>query len=202
MQAFYEQIKPRIGDTKLEAIAGQIPLRLEQQSASEAQQALLAGLRDKAKVEIAIEPPRVDVAADGPSKGPAGAPVTIVEFSDYQCPYCKRAEATMVQLLQEYPQQVRLVYRHFPLAGHAEARPAAEAAACADEQGKFWDYHRVVFGSSPKLDDATLRKLAEKTKLDLAAYDACVKEKRHAAKVQGDFEAGQEAGVSARRRSS
>jgi protein-disulfide isomerase len=196
VQAFYDQIKARIGDTKLEAISGQIRARLEQQAHAEAQQALIAGLREKAKVEVALEPPRIDVAADGPSKGPADAPVTIVEFSDYQCPYCKRAEATLAQLLQKYPEQVRLVYRHFPLAGHAEARPAAEAAACADEQGKFWDYHRVVFGSSPKLDDATLRKLAETVKLDLAAFDACYKEKRHAAKIQGDFEAGQEAGVS------
>lgn len=196
VQTFYDQIKARLGNTKLEAVAGQIRARLDQQRRAETQQAFLASLREKGDVHVDLEPPRIAVVADGPSRGPAGAPVTIVEFSDYQCPYCKRAEATLVQVVQKYPEQVRLVYRHFPLDGHADARPAAEAAACADEQGRFWEYHRVLFGSSPKLDKETLRKLAETSKLDVAAFDACVAEKRHAAKVQGDLEAGHEAGVS------
>jgi protein-disulfide isomerase len=150
VQAFYDQIKARLGDTELEA----------------------------------------------PSRGPAGAPVTIVEFSDYQCPFCKRAEPTVEQLLKRYPEQVRVVYRHFPLDGHADARPAAEAAACAHDQGKFWEYHALVFQSSPKLSKETLRELAGKAALDVAAFDACLAEGRHQATVQTDLEAGREAGVS------
>lgn len=196
VQAFYDQIKARIGDTKLEAVAPQIRARIEQQRHAEAQQAFMTGLREKADVKVELEPPRITVAADGPSRGPATAPVTIVEFSDYQCPYCKRAETTLAQLVLKYPDQVRLVYRDFPLDGHPEARPAALAAACANDQGKFWDYHRLLFGSSPKLDKDTLRKLAETAKLDLKAFDACVADGRHAAKIQADVEAGHEAGVS------
>lgn len=196
VQAFYDQIKARLGDTKLEAVADQIRMRLEQQRHAEAQQAFVQGLREKAEVHVDIEPPRIAVAAEGPSRGPGGAPVTIVEFSDYQCPFCKRAEPTVEQLLKRYPEQVRVVYRHFPLDGHAEARPAAEAAACAEDQGKFWEYHKLVFQNSPKLAKEDLRELAGKAALDVAAFDACVAEGRHKAKVQADLEAGREAGVS------
>jgi protein-disulfide isomerase len=196
VQAFYDQIKARLGDTKLEAVEGQIRMRLEQQRHAEAQQAFIEGLREKSAVHVDIEPPRIAVAADGPSRGPEGAPVTIVEFSDYQCPYCKRAEPTLDQVLKRYPEQVRLVYRHFPLDGHEQARPAAEAAACAGDQGKFWEYHALVFQSSPQLAAENLRELAEKAKLDVAAFDACVAAKTHAAKVEADLDAGREAGVS------
>lgn len=195
VQAFYDQIKSRLGDTPLEAVESQIRARLEHQRRAEAQHAFVASLREKADVQVDLEPPRIDVAADGPSRGPADAPVTIIEFSDYQCPFCKRAEPTLVQLLKRYPEQVRLVYRHFPLAGHEQARPAAEAAACAEDQGKFWEYHDLLFESSPDLDADALRELAERAKLDLAAFDACVAAGTHADKVQADFEAGQEAGV-------
>lgn len=195
VQSFYDQIKSRLGDTPLEAVEPQIRARLEHQRRAEAQAAFVASLREKAEVHVDLEPPRIEVAADGPSRGPAGAPVTIIEFSDYQCPYCKRAEPTLAQVLQRYPEQVRLVYRHFPLAGHEQARPAAEAAACAADQGKFWEYHALVFESSPDLDADKLRALAEQAKLDVAAFDACVAAGTHADKVQADFEAGQEAGV-------
>jgi protein-disulfide isomerase len=195
VQAFYDQIKARLGDTKLEAVEGQIRGRLEQQRQAEARQAFVADLRAKAAVQVELEPPRIAVATQGPSRGPADAKVTIVEFSDYQCPYCKRAEPTLDQLLKRYPEQVRLVYRHFPLDGHPEARPAAEAAACAGDQGKFWEYHALVFQSSPQLGQEKLRELAGKAKLDVAAFDACLAAGTHKNTVEGDLEAGREAGV-------
>src|SRR5690606_11545460 len=81
-------------------------------------------------------PPRSEVAGEGPPRGPPDAPITLVEFSDYQCPYCKSAEKIVAEVLDRYPTQVRLVYRHFPLDNiHPQARGAAEAAACAEEQG-------------------------------------------------------------------
>jgi protein-disulfide isomerase len=197
IQRFYDQIKARLGDTKLEAIADQIRQRLEGQRQAETRHAFVAGLREKAKVSVLIEPPRIQVAAEGPSLGPAGAPVTIVEFSDYQCPFCKKAEPTVHEVAKRYPEQVRIVYRHFPLDNiHPEARPAAEAAACAEDQGKFWEFHALVFESSPKLGKDALRGLAERAKLDVAAFDACVAERRHRARVDADVEAGREAGVS------
>jgi protein-disulfide isomerase len=197
IQAFYDQIKARLGDTQLEAVADQIRQRLQGQRQAEARQAFVGGLREKAKVSVLIEPPRIEVAADGPSLGPATAPVTIVEFSDYQCPFCKRAEPTVHEVAKRFPEQVRIVFRHFPLDNiHAEARGAAEAAACAEDQGKFWEFHALVFESSPKLAKDDLRKLAEQVKLDLAAFDACVAERRHRARIDADVEAGRAAGVS------
>jgi protein-disulfide isomerase len=197
IQAFYERVKSRLGETKLEVVADQIRQRLEGQRRAEARQAFVKGLRDAAKVSVALEPPRIPVVAEGPSRGPETAPVTIVEFSDYQCPFCKRAEPTVHQIAQRYPEKVRIVYRHFPLDNiHPQARGASEAAACAEEQGKFWEYHARVFESSPKLEKEALRQAAEKAKLDLAAYDQCVAERRHQARVEKDLEAGRAAGVS------
>jgi protein-disulfide isomerase len=196
VKELFDRFKDRLGDTKFEDIAPQIRQRLEQQRQAETRTVFVAGLREKSKVEVVLEPPRLTVAADGPSLGPPSAPITIVEFSDYQCPFCKRAEGSVKQVLAKYPEQVRLVYRHFPLDGHKDARPAAEAAACVDEQGKFWDYHKLLFESSPTLDAKKLRQLAEQSKADLTVYDACIAEGRTKAKVQADLEAGHEVGVS------
>ncbi len=197
VQAFYDRIKARLGETKLEAVADRIRQTLEGQRHAEARQAFVKGLREAAKVTVLLEPPRIPVAAEGPSRGPQDAAVTIVEFSDYQCPFCKRAEPTVEQIAQRYPAQVRIVYRHFPLDNiHPEARGASEAAACAEDQGKFWEYHAQVFESSPKLEKGALRQAAEKVKLDLASFDQCVGERRHQAKVEKDLEAGRAAGVS------
>jgi protein-disulfide isomerase len=196
VKELFDRFKDRLGDTKFEDVAPQIRERLTEQRKAETRTVFVASLREKGNVAILLEPPRIPVTADGPTIGPADAAVTIVEFSDYQCPYCKRAEGSLKQVLAKYPTQVRLVYRHFPLDGHKDAAPAAEAAACADEQGKFWDYHNLVFESSPKLDTKTLRELAEKSKLDLGAFDACVASGKHKAKVAGDLEAGRAAGVS------
>jgi protein-disulfide isomerase len=196
IQAFYERLKPRLGETKLEAIADQIRQRLEGQRHAEARQAFVKGLRDKAQVSVLLEPPRIAVAAEGPSRGPAGAPVTVVEFSDYQCPFCKRAEPTVEEIARRYPEQVRIVFRHFPLDNiHPLARGASEAAACADDQGRFWEFHTELFAISPKLEKDALRKTAEKAKLDLAAFDQCVGERRHQARIEADVAAGREAGV-------
>ena len=145
-----------------------------------------------------IEPPRIDVAAEGPSLGPAGAPVTIIEFSDYQCPFCKRAEPTVREIAKRYPEQVRLVFRHFPLDNiHPEARSAAEAATCAEDQGKFWEFHELLFDelSEPR-EGRSCASSPGQAKLDLAAFDACVAERRHRARVDADVAAGREAGVS------
>jgi protein-disulfide isomerase len=197
VQAFYDSVKPRLGDTKLEAVADQIRARLEAQRLQETHRALVEGLREQAKIEVKLEPPRIEVAAEGPSRGPAGAPVTIVEFSDYQCPFCKRAEPTVVEVMKRYPEQVRLVFRHFPLDSiHPLARKAAEAAACAEEQGKFWEYHTLLFGKSPQLDAATLKTLAEEAKLDVPGFEACVASGKHKERIERDAEAGKAANVS------
>ena len=197
VQKLFDQFKNRLGpDAKVETYADQIRARLEAQAQAKARADFVASLREKANVVVALEPPRVKVAATGPSLGPENAPVTIVEFSDYECPFCKRAHPTLKKVLEKYPQQVRFVYRNFPLEMHKNARPAAEAALCAEEQGKFWAYHDLVFESTEPLSAETLRKLAEKAGLDLAKFDPCVKEQRFRAKIDADVADGREAKVS------
>src|SRR5690606_39157459 len=113
-----------------------------------------------------------------------------------QCPYCKSAEKVVAEVLERYPTQVRLGFRHFPLDNiHPQARGAAEAAACAAEQGRFWEYHAVLFENSPKLAVTDLRSYANRVELDRPAFDACVAEKRHAAQIEADVEMGQQIGV-------
>src|SRR5690606_33679731 len=161
-----------------------------------AMEEFLGGLRASAGFESLLEPPRFEITGEGPTRGPADAPITLVEFSDYQCPYCKSAEKVVAEVLERYPTQVRLVFRHFPLVNiHPQARGAAEAAACAAEQGKFWEYHAVLFENSPKLAVTDLRSYANRVELDRPAFDACVAEERHAAQIEADVEMGQQSGV-------
>jgi protein-disulfide isomerase len=148
---------------------------------------------------VLLDPPRqeVAVAANDPVKGPANAPITIIEFSDYQCPFCRRAEPTVQQVLAEYEGKVRFVFRHFPLDRiHPQARGASEAAACAAEQGKFWEYHAELFAEGVQLDRAGLDAAAAKTGLDAAAFKDCVDTRKTQALVEADLKAGEAAGVS------
>lgn len=193
VSAFFEQNKERMrpGET-LESVGPRIRAFLEQNKQGEA----IEGLLTAADVAMKLAPPRIEVEATGPSRGPADAPVTIVEFSDYQCPFCSRAEPTVAALLERYPTQVRFVYRHFPLDSiHPQARPAAIASVCADEQGKFWEYHAKIFASQRDLASETLARFADELALDRAKFDACVAAPAAAAKVEADAEAGVAAGA-------
>ncbi len=142
------------------------------------------------------EPPKVAVDATGPSKGPADAPITIVEFSDFECPYCVRAAATVKQVLEAYPGKIRLVYRDFPLPMHAKAPKAAEAAHCAADQGKYWEMHDKLFDNAQKLEVADLKAHARAVGLDGGKFDQCLDSSEKAKVVASHKKAGEEAGVS------
>jgi protein-disulfide isomerase len=157
-------------------------------------------LRAEAKVEILLPPylpPKVEVAATGPSKGPADAAVTVVEFSDFQCPYCARAESTVRDLmeLEKYKGKIKLVYRDYPLPSHALAPKAAEAAHCAGDQGKYWEMHGKLFAGSPKLEVTDLKGYAKEIGVDLAKFEKCLSSGEKAKLVQEGQKAGEEAGV-------
>jgi protein-disulfide isomerase len=195
IQKVYEANKAQLGNATLDQVKDRIVQYLQGQQEGELQEKLLAQLREKYKVTIALKPPKVEVADGGaPSKGPANAPVTIIEFSDYECPFCKRAEPTVEQVVAAYPDKVRLVYRHYPLPFHKAARPAAEAAACANAQGKFWEYHDKIF-EAPALDDATFKKIAGEVGLDQAKFDSCLANKEQAAAVDKDIADASAVGV-------
>lgn len=132
-------------------------------------------------------------------KGDPNAPVTIVEFSDFQCPFCSRwYEQTLPSLLENYIDEgkVKLVYRDFPLSFHPEAGPAAEAAECAGEQGKFWAFHDLIFENQGLLSNAQYKTWAADLGLNTGQFDDCLDTGKYSAEVQADFAAGSAAGVS------
>ncbi len=156
-------------------------------------------LKKEQGVEILLapyEPPKVAVAANGPAKGPEQAPVTIVEFSDYECPFCVRAEPTVKEVLAAYPGKVRLVHRDYPLPMHPKAPKAAEAAHCAGDQGKYWEMHDKLFEANGKLEIPDLKSYARAVGLDGPKFDACLDSGEKAKVVEMHRKAGEEAGVS------
>jgi protein-disulfide isomerase len=172
---------------------------VQQQKAQAAAQAYYDQLKTEAKVEIllpAYRPPRQQVEATGPSRGPAAAPITIVEFSDFECPYCGRAEETVSEVLRVYGDKVRLVYRDLPLPNHRYAPKAAEAAHCAGDQGKYWEMHAKLFANQRNLDVPALKGYAKDLKLDQAKFDKCLDSGQFAALVAANTKAGNEAGIS------
>jgi protein-disulfide isomerase len=159
---------------------------------------MLEGLKQTHHVNVALEPPelpRIEVEAKGPARGPAGAPVTIVEFSDFQCPYCGREVPVIDRLMKEYDGKVRLVFRHFPLDFHPFAEKAAEAAVCAAEQGKFWELHDKMFSNQQKLAVDDLKGYAKSVGVDAAKFDKCLDSGEKKPQIDADQKAGTEAGV-------
>jgi len=143
---------------------------------------------------IVVENVSVD---DDPAWGPEDATVTIVEFSDFQCPYCSRfAVETYPQIKQQYGDKVRFVFRDFPLTQiHENAQKASEAAQCANEQGKFWEYHDKLFASQAALDAASLKSYASELGLDSATFDQCLDTGKYTDEVQKDLQEGAGYGV-------
>ncbi len=173
---------------------------LRGQKVNDQRQAYVQGLRNQGKVTVLLEEPagaRVAMNSDrGFARGPKDAPVTIVEFSDFQCPYCKNATATVKQVLDKYPTQVRLIFRDFPLVSlHPQAPKAHEAARCAADQNKFWEYHDVLFERSPRLSEQDLKQYALDLKLDGAAFAQCLDSGKHAAEVDKDTQEGMSLGL-------
>jgi len=134
---------------------------------------------------------------DDPALGPEDAPITIVEFSDYQCPYCKQwHDQVFERLLTNYPGQIRFVYRDYPLPGHAEALPAAEAANCAGEQGAYWLFHSALFSGKYTLSSGAYQQYALELGLDVEAFNECLNSHRYRDEVLADYQYGNDLGVS------
>jgi protein-disulfide isomerase len=195
VDAFYQENQGRIRQPK-EQVAPQIQQYLASQRHEQVMGDLMDGLEKKHKVAILLEPPRREVEAVGPAKGPASAPITIVEFSDFECPFCSRVVPTLDKVTEEYGDNVRLVFRQFPLDMHPNARKAAEAALCANEQGKFWEMHDLMFEEQRKLQVADLKAKAEVLELDAEKFNQCLDSGEFADEVAADMQAGARAGVS------
>ena len=199
INAFVQANRARLpGDPS--ALMPQIRQYLVEQRAGMRREAFLDELRGKSKVEVLLKAPAVFRApidlAGTPSRGPQDARVTIVEFSDFHCPFCKRVQPTLTQLLARYPKDVRLVYKHMPLDQlHPQARRAAEASWCAQQQGKFWEYHDLLYAGGPDGSDATLAAVATRAGLDAAAYQQCMASGKAAEEVEKHVQEGAKFGV-------
>lgn len=182
------------------AVRQNIRAYLQQQKVAARREHFVQSLRAQARVVVHLQPPpviRVDVSIAGaPVRGAAEAPVTLVEFSDFHCPFCKRVQPTLMQLLERYPGKVRLVYRDFLIDSlHPQARRAAEAARCAHDQGKFWDYHDLLYAEAPRASPEDLGRYAAQVGLEPPTFERCLSGGAHRTTVQRDLDEGIRLGV-------
>jgi len=159
---------------------------------------VIAELRkmEEQNAPLSAEKAARQAAGEGPSFGPADAKVAIVEYSDFECPYCTKAAAAVTQLKERYGTVVRVVFRHYPLPMHRNAMLAAEASLAAHAQGKFWPYHDLLFENSRTLDRKSLESYAKQVGLDMGAFKKALDDHRYADQVKADMKLGAEIGVS------
>lgn len=198
MKQFYESNKDRAQGRTFEQLQGPIRDFLNGQRQAQAKAQLIDDLTKKTSaLNVLLDPPRhvIELAAHDPTLGPETAPITIVEFSDYQCPFCARVVPTLKAVKKTYGDKVRIVFKDFPLPNHPQAPKASEAAHCAGEQGKYWDMHDLMFENQATLDVPALKQHAATLKLDAAVFDQCVDSGKHAASIAEDMKLGEQMGV-------
>jgi protein-disulfide isomerase len=199
VEAFYQANETRLKGNNAK-LREQIRAHLQQEKLEAQRGAFVQSLRSQANVVVHLKPPpplRVQIAADGSLfRGPETAPVAIVEFTDFHCPFCKSVQPTLAQLRSRYGEKVRLVHRDFPIDQlHPNARKAHEAARCANEQGKFWTYHDALYANAPKAGPADLKAYARDGGLDVSAFEHCLTNGKYQAAVQKDVDEGARLGV-------
>lgn len=150
-----------------------------------------AGVVQELSLEFAVP---IDTSG-APFMGRADAPVEIVEFSDFECPYCSRVKPLTDKIMESYPDQVKLVFKHFPLSFHKQAKPAALASMAAQKQGKFWEFHDLLFANQKSLSPERIRAIARELDLDMARFDRDLKDPEQARGLEKDMQDGQKAGV-------
>ncbi len=184
LRVFYEGV-----DTteSFEAVRDRILLTIRERRKQKAKDAYLKQLRAEAKTVVRLSQPRTPaVLNDTPVSGALDAPVVLMEFADYECPFCQQVQPVIDQLRKEYPGKITLAWKDAPLPMHPNAQKAAEAAHCAGAQGKFWEFHALLF-SSKQFDVAGLRKSAETLKLDPAAFSKCLESSEQARIVKSQL---------------
>lgn len=199
VEQYYQANKTRFQGDAAE-LRPHVRSELQDQKLAAQRKAFVESLRFQAQVVVNLKAPpiaRVDVSSNGGIvAGQEAAPVTIVEFQDFHCPFCKRVQPTLAQIKARYGDKVKVVHRDLPLDRlHPQARKAHEAARCANDQGKFWPYHDLLYANSPA-KPANFRQYAEEAGLDLAEFDKCVTSDTHKVAVQKDVDEAKRVGVS------
>jgi protein-disulfide isomerase len=197
--AFYQGNISQMQGRSVDVMAPAIRRYLTEQQEAVARQALLKELRSAGPaVRVLFDVPRhqVELAATDPSDGAASAPVTLVEFSDFQCPFCQSVAPTLKRVKQTYGDKVRIVWKDFPLTQiHPQAFKASEAAHCAGDQGKYWQYHDQLFGNQQALQMNDLKQYAADLGLDAAAFNACLDTSKYGERVRDGVAQGTTLGV-------
>lgn len=199
IENFYQANKAQIQGEQAQ-VREQIRAHLQNQKLGTKRDEFLKSLRSQAKVVVNLKPPpiqRVEVSVQGaPVKGGNKAPVTIVEFSDFHCPFCKQVVSTLAKLESQYGEKIKLVFRDFPIEGlHPGANKAHEAARCANEQGKFWPYHDKLFAGPANSSPELFSRFAKEVGLEPVAFETCLSSGKHQAAIQKDIEEGKRLGV-------
>jgi len=197
VSAWYAENRARVGGRALAQVRAQIVQYLTAQKREEAQAALQQRLNEQYGVEVFLKKFRLAFDdAHAPVSGPDDAPVTLVEFSDFECPYCGGFFPTLQQIKANYADRVRVVYRQFPLTNlHPNAFKAAEASMCADAQGHFWELHDLMFQEQNRLSVRDLKEKAGRLGLDQEEFDQCLDSGRFVELIQQDFAEGKRVGV-------
>jgi predicted DsbA family dithiol-disulfide isomerase len=197
VDAFYEANKAQIPGVKAQVLP-QVRQYMIDASRRRYRTMLVENLRRSHRVVTYLDPLRTEIATAGyPARGPANAPVTIVEFADFECPYCGGLYPTLKQVESNYNGKVRLIYRQFPLVNsHPHAQKAAEASLCAQEQGRFWEFYDSLFSRQHELEVPQLKARAATLKMDQAAFDSCLDSGRQAAPIKKDQDDARKSGVS------
>ena len=197
VQAYYDKMKSRMGGKPFDEVKVDIEKMLAGQKAAERKDQYLSELATKYEVKMLLDPPRATITLrpTAPVMGPADAPITIVEWSDYECPFCKRAFPTVEQVLAEYKDKVRYIHLDYPLPFHQKAMPASNAVHCAGDQGKFWEYNNNLYSAPGDLGAADLTKRAADLGLEPTAFEACMTSKKHESLIKSNYADGAALGV-------
>ena len=178
-----------------EAVRDKILEAIRTRRVAKARNAYLQKLRDQAKVSFLIPPVRATIPMkDTPLRGSPDAPVVVVEFADYECQFCQQIEPTLDKVLADYKGKVAFAFKDFPLPMHAHAQKAAEAAHCAQDQGKYWEFHDLLFATK-QLEISKLKENAQGLKLNVESFDKCLDSGEHADTVKKQFEESQALGL-------
>jgi len=185
---------------KILALKNQARQYLSSQRRTMQENQVYGQLMQKYPVQVALLPPpqptvQISFTKDNPSKGPKDAPVTILEFTDYECPWCARSQEPLKAAIKANEGKVKVVSRHYPLPMHSRAVPAAVAAVCAQEQGKFWPMHEKLFANQQALGDADFKRYAKDLGLNAGKFEKCLSSEKAAKQVQTDMQDGQRYGV-------
>lgn len=194
MRVYYEGVNT---DQPFEAVRDKVLQHIRDVRTAKVGAAYVKTLRDQAAVQITFVSPVADVnPGDVPAMGPVNASIRLVEFGDFQCPYCQQAHVEIKKLMEHYGDKISFSFRDYPLPMHPQAPKAAEAARCAGAQGKFWNYFDALF-SDKKLAPADLKEEAKKLSLDTAVFDKCLDSGEQAGSVEKDASKAQHLGVNA-----